>query len=201
VTCKGMTCKGMACKAQGRGCLGVSGTLQRSGRPQKLSILQNSTHQSIRRCRGLLTTTADSRRRRGPQSLSHHPRHSITKPQPTHPPHPPPHARTTPSPHPNRTTGGADMPVVITLLNSYSGYALCAEGFMLNNDLITTVSALWGLGGWGGGGDWWCFGWLRKAGGLCSAGVWGVECVGWMDGRITKCSPVVTNSPTTRWVR
>jgi len=39
------------------------------------------------------------------------------------------------------------MPVVITVLNAYSGFALVAEGFMLDNPLLTTVGALIGVSG------------------------------------------------------
>jgi len=45
------------------------------------------------------------------------------------------------------TIGSADMPVAITVLNSYSGWALVAEGFLLKSFMLTIVGALIGSSG------------------------------------------------------
>merc|ERR1719197_641933 len=45
------------------------------------------------------------------------------------------------------SVGGGDMPVCVTVLNSYSGWALVAEGFLLQSPILTVVGSLIGCSG------------------------------------------------------
>merc|ERR1719450_795891 len=45
------------------------------------------------------------------------------------------------------SVGGGDMPCCVTVLNSYSGWALVAEGFLLNSPTLTTIGSLIGFSG------------------------------------------------------
>merc|ERR1719316_2451137 len=45
------------------------------------------------------------------------------------------------------SVGGADMPVCITVLNSYSGWALVAEGFLLDSNILTVIGSTIGMSG------------------------------------------------------
>merc|ERR1719155_427148 len=45
------------------------------------------------------------------------------------------------------SVGGGDMPVCITVLNSYSGWALVAEGFLLDSPILTVIGSTIGMSG------------------------------------------------------
>ena len=47
----------------------------------------------------------------------------------------------------DRPIGGADMPVIIALLNSYSGLAACAAGFVIGNNVLIVAGSLVGASG------------------------------------------------------